>query len=105
MPTAIQKYIQNSGYIGSPKMSYSKTEFHDVDFCQGKSGPTLKIDYIVYNFANEPCRMALIDSTMFGVPFEGYDYYQNGKGGMKGVIAKVITLFNQTGAKMTKGVW
>jgi hypothetical protein len=41
--------------------------------------------------------MALIDSSMFGIPFEGYDYYQNGSGGMKGVIAKAITLFDQTG--------
>lgn len=46
--------------------------------------------------------MALIDSSMFGVPFEGYDYYQNGTGGMKGVIAKLITLFDQTGADMDK---
>ena len=43
-----------------------------------------------------------IDSSMFGIPFEGYDYYQNGIGGMKGVIAKVITLFDQTGADMDK---
>ncbi|MDY3917602.1 MAG: DUF6544 family protein [Candidatus Limivivens sp.] len=52
-------------------------------------GHTLKIDYTQYNFIHEPCRMALIDSSMFGIPFEDYDYYQNGTGGMKGVIAKV----------------
>ena len=46
--------------------------------------------------------MALIDSSMFGIPFEGYDYYQNETGGMKGVIAKAITLFDQTGADMDK---
>ena len=46
--------------------------------------------------------MALIDSSMFGIPFEGYDYYQNGTGGMKGVFAKAITLFDQTGADMDK---
>ena len=39
---------------------------------------------------------------MFGIPFEGYDYYSDGIGGMKGVIAKVITLFNQTGTDMDK---
>lgn len=46
--------------------------------------------------------MALIDSSMFGIPFEGYDYYQNGTGGMKGVIAKAITLFDQTGVDIDK---
>lgn len=101
-PVAIQKYIQNCGYIGTPKMSYLKMEYHDVDFKQGKNGPNLKIDYTQYNFVNEPVRIALIDSSMFGIPFEGYDYYQNGTGGMKGVIAKAITLFDQKGADMDK---
>lgn len=102
LPIAIQRYIENCGYIGTQKMSYLKLEYHNVDFSQGKDRPTLKIDYTQYNFINEPCRMALIDSSMFGIPFEGYDYYQNGTGGMKGVIAKAITLFDQTGADMDK---
>lgn len=102
LPTPIQRYIENCGYIGTQKMSYLKMEYKDVDFSQGKKGPKLKIDYTQYNFVGEPCRIALIDSSMFGVPFEGYDYYENGVGGMKGVIGKAITLFNQTGEDMDK---
>lgn len=102
LPITIQKYIENCGYIGTPKMSYMKMQYHNVNFIQGKNGPALTIDYTQYNFVNEPSRMALIDSSMFGIPFEGYDYYQNGKGGMKGVIAKIIPLFNQTGTDMDK---
>jgi hypothetical protein len=102
LPIAVQKYIDNCGYIGTPKMFYLKMEYNDVAFMQGRSGPALTIDYQQYNFVKEPCRMALIDSSMFGVPFEGYDYYQNGKGGMKGVIAKAITIFDQTGTDMDK---
>lgn len=102
LPTAIQKYIENCGYIGTQKMSYLKMEYHNVNFSQGKDRPTLTINYTQYNFINEPCRMALIDSSMFGIPFEGYDYYQNGSGGMKGVIAKANTLFDQKGADMDK---
>lgn len=102
LPTAIQRYLENCGYIGTQKMSSLKMEYHDVAFSQGQSGPTLSIDYTQYNFVDEPCRMALIDTRMFGVPFEGYDYYQNGVGGMKGVIAKAITLFDQTGEEMNQ---
>lgn len=83
-------------------MSYLKMEYHDVDFLQGRNGPALTIDYTQYNFIKEPCRMAFIDSSMFGIPFEGYDYYQNGTGGMKGVIAKAITVFDQKGADMDR---
>ncbi len=102
LPYPIQEYLKYCGYIGTPEMSYMKIEFKDVDFMQGKNGPALTIDYTQYNFADKPARMALIDSSMFGIPFEGFDYYQDGIGGMKGVIAKSITLFDQKGTDMDK---
>ena len=40
---------------------------------------------------DKPGRMAMIESSMFGIPFQGYDYYRDGKGGMRGVIAKQLT--------------
>lgn len=102
MPAIIQKYIENNGYLGKRKMNYLKMEYHNVDFMQSKKGPKLKLDYTQYNFVGNPSRMALLESSMFMIPFQGYDYYSNGKGGMKGVIAKLITLFNQTGSEMDK---
>lgn len=103
-PPAIQKYVENCGYIGTPHKNYLRMFYKNVDFMQGKTGPKLKIDYTQYDFGftSEPCRLALIDSSMFGIPFQGYDYYKNGVGGMKGVLAKCFTLFNQTGAEMDK---
>jgi len=101
-PIAIQKFVENCGYIGTPHKDYLRMYYKNVDFAQGKNGPKLKIDYIQYDLVKEPARLALIDSRLFGIPFEGYDYYENGKGGMKGVIAKTFTLFNQTGNEMDK---
>lgn len=100
LPMALKQYVKNCGYIGKPKISCFKLEYHDVDFMQNVDGPKLKIDYTQYNFVENPCRMALIDSSMFGIPFEGCDYYQNGTGGMKGVLGKVFTLFDQRGEAM-----
>lgn len=103
LPKTIRRYIENCGYIGKPKMSYLKMEYKNVDFKTGRNGAKMKMDYTQYNFVKEPCRMAFDDASMFGVPFQGYDYYENGKGSMKGVIAKLITLFDQTGEEMDKG--
>lgn len=100
LPMALKQYVKNCGYIGKPKISCFKLEYHDVDFMQSMDGPKLKIDYAQYNFVETPCRMALIESSMFGIPFEGCDYYQNGTGGMKGVLGKVFTLFDQRGEAM-----
>ena len=102
LPTVIQKYIVNSGYIGKKKMNRLTMEYRDVAFSQGKNGPNLKIDYIQHDFVKSPNRLAMIKSSLFGIPFQGYDYYRDGNGGMKGVIAKVFTLFDQTGAEMDR---
>ena len=77
-------------------------EYKKVEFALGQNRPKLKIDYTQVDFANTPVRLAFIDSKMFGVPFQGYDYFVNGKGGMKGVLAKLFQLFDQTGEQMDK---
>ncbi|MNO44901.1 hypothetical protein D3C76_351580 [compost metagenome] len=102
LPAPVQKYFNYCGYIGTPKMSYMKVVFKDVDFSLGRGKSTIKMDYTQYNIVNEPNRIALIDSSMFGVPFEGMDSYIDGKGSMKGVLAKLIPLFDQRGEEMDK---
>lgn len=102
LPPLIQKYLEKSGYIGSERRSHLTMEYREVDFGLGVDKPRLKIDYTHTDFADSPDRLAFIDSKMFGVPFQGYDYYTDGKGGMKGVLAKLFTLFDQTGPEMDK---
>ncbi|MDD4146007.1 MAG: hypothetical protein PHS83_02740 [Clostridia bacterium] len=102
LPLPVQKYFRYCGYIGTPKMSFMKASYQDVDFVFGKDKPTIKIDYIQYNIANKPARVAYIDSSKYGIPFEGLDSYTAGKGSMRGVLAKLFILFNQTGEAMDK---
>lgn len=102
LPTPVQKYFRYCRFIGAPKMSAMKAEFRNVAFKQGKTGPNLMIDYTQYNFVARPQRLAFIKSSLFAVPFDGYDSFIEGKGGMKGVIAKLVTLFNEKGTDMDK---
>ena len=99
-PDAIRKYVEKCGYLGTKKRNLVKMVYRDVDFSQGKEGPKLTIDYTQYDFAKQPERLAMVESSMFGIPFQGYDYYMDGTGGMKGVVAKLFTLFHQTGDEM-----
>ncbi|MDF2567767.1 MAG: hypothetical protein K0R90_1223, partial [Oscillospiraceae bacterium] len=101
LPFPVQKYFKYCGYLGTPKMSYMKATFTDVDFKMSQS-KTIKIDYTQYNFVEKPERFALISSSLFGVPFEGFDSYRNGVGSMKGSIAKLVPLFDQRGQSMDK---
>lgn len=102
LPAPVQKYFITCGYIGAPKMSWMKTEFKNVAFSTGVNKATLKIDYTQYNFVKVPNRLAFIDSAMYGIPFQGFDSFNQGMGSMKGVIAKAFTLFDQRGEEMDK---
>jgi len=103
LPVPVRKYFETCGFIGKPKMSYMKAFFKNADFLMSADKPKSKIDYTVYTFSETPARCALIETKMFGIPFQGVDSYVNGKGGMKGVLAKAITLFNETGEQLDSG--
>lgn len=100
LPLPVQKYFRYCGYIGKPKMANMKIYFKDVDFFQASR--KLKIEYTLYSFSYRPTRFALINTSLFGIPFEGIDSYKDGIGGMKGQIGKLITLFNERGKAMDK---
>lgn len=100
LPQSVQAYFKYSGFLNQPKMSYMKVSFRDVDFVMSPKNKKLKIDYTQYNFAREPVRLAYIDASIYGIPFEGLDTYVDGRGGMKGVLGKRISLFDQQGKEM-----
>lgn len=102
LPPPVQKYFRYCGYLGTPKMWNMRASFKDVDFVLSQDKPKVKIDYVQYNFVNEPVRFAFIDTSMYGLPFQGLDAFQNGKGSMKGVLGKAFTLFDQKGKDMDK---
>lgn len=102
LPLPLQTYFEKCGYIGKPKMFNIKITHKDVDFILSPKMPKLKIQCIQYNSAAKPERIALIDTRLYGIPFEGIDAYQKGSGSMKGMIAKSIVLFNQKGEAMNK---
>jgi len=96
LPEVLQKYFIKNGYVGIDSASVVIFDFKDVDFSVGVNKPNVKIDYMVYDYVKEPTRVALIDSKMYGIPFQGIDICKDGKGSMKGVVAKHIVLFNNS---------
>jgi len=99
LPAPVERYFRYCGYLGTPQMSYIRIDYRNVDFVFSGKKP-IQIDYTQYDFVDRPNRVAYIDSAMYGIPFEGIDTFRNGTGCMKGVIAKLFTLFCQTGNVM-----
>ena len=95
LPETLQKYFIKNGYLGIESASAVLFDFKDADFSLGLGKPDIKIDYMVHDFVKEPARVALIDSKMYGIPFQGIDVSKDGKGSMKGVFAKHIQVFDE----------
>ncbi len=100
LPEPLKRHFRYCGFIGMKKPSYINVDCKDVDFLLGDK--KVKINYKQYNFTKEPERLAYISTSMMGIPFEGLDHFMQGSGGMKGVLAKTITLFNMQGEEMKK---
>ncbi|MDD4531783.1 MAG: hypothetical protein PHH21_03740, partial [Candidatus Pacebacteria bacterium] len=102
LPDPVKKYFDFCGFLGTPKMTAMKAKCEKVKFKFKVGDRPISIDYTQYNLASEPARIAYIDSSKFGIPFEGLDSFQNGKGSMKGVLGKLFTVFDQTGKNMDR---
>ncbi|WP_342561632.1 DUF6544 family protein [Paenibacillus sp. FSL R7-0345] len=100
LPPPVRRYFETSGFTGYPKMSAMKAKFRNVKFSLGPGKPAITIGYTQCNSALQTSRIAFIDTKMYGIPFQGLDTYVNGAGGMKGVLGKAFTLFDQRGAEM-----
>lgn len=102
LPECIQKSYSYTGLMKEADSKHVSFDFKNADFVNVEMKKTLKIDYSEHIFANVPARFAFIDSSLFGIPFQGLDSFIDGKGGMKGVVAKNLTIFNQRGEDMDK---
>lgn len=102
LPLPLQKYIRQCGFIGRPKMVNMKMTHRDVGFVFPPPMPKLKIRCTQFNRSGKPERVALIETRLYGIPFEGIDACQEGVGSMKGKLAKSVTLFDQRGEALDK---
>ena len=102
LPQSIQNFYDYTGLMNKISCKHMSFDFKNADFVNIDMNKTLKIDYSEHIFGDVPARFAFIDSSLFGIPFQGLDSFIDGKGGMKGVVAKNITIFNQRGEEMDK---
>lgn len=94
LPEALQRYFNYINCVGKPKHNAVRVMFQDVYFNFDSKERIMSINYEDWLFADVPFRMAFITASMFGVPFNGTDYLLENEGGMKGIIGKVIKIFD-----------
>lgn len=105
LPQCMQNFYNYTGLLNKSESKHISFDIKNADFVNIEMKKTLKIDYSEHIFADVPARYAFIDSSLFGIPFQGLDSFVDGKGGMKGVLAKSVTIFDQQGEAMAKSTF
>ena len=102
LPEPVRRHFAVCGYTGRPKMTSMSATMKAVPLFDSADKPPMIVDYNLRSFADEPVRLAYIKTSMYKIPFEAYDSYQNGVGFMKGVLGKGLTVFDHRGPGMDK---
>jgi len=102
LPEPVQNHLRATGLISQPIPNSVRAFMPSAPLYQSRDSSPLHLDFTLYLFAH-PARLAYMRASMFGIPFEAFDSTQDGAGFMRGVIGKVVPLFNQTGPEMDRG--
>lgn len=101
LPAPVQRYIRYSGAVGKPKVR----DFHATmggAMSREPGGTWIPITAEQYNFFDEPTRLFLMKSNLFGIPFDGLHIYRGPSATMRIRIASLVQVVDAAGPKMNE---
>ena len=102
LPLCVQKYLRYTGAVGRPQIENFQAK------CTGQirfkmDGGWMDFASEQYNFFQNPARLFLIQSTMYGIPFDGLHKYVGADATMEIKVASLFKVVDARGPLMTKG--
>ena len=101
LPAPVQRYLRYVGAVGKPRV----TNFRAVS--QGMMKRSIKSDWIgitahQYDFFDNRARLFFIESSLYGVPFDGLHMYVGNEATMRIRVASLFPIVHAQGEKMTR---
>lgn len=101
LPAPVQKYLHYVGAVGKPKIQNFRAK--SAGSMKTKmDGDWLDITSRQYNFFDDPTRVFFIESTMFGVPFDGLHLYVGPNATMQIKVASLFQVVDAKGPEMNQ---
>lgn len=102
LPTPVQKYLRFAGVIGKPHVWNVRVR------CTGQIRPKMDGGWLdfesqQYNFFDNPARVFFIESSMYGLPFDGLHAYVGPKAIMQIKVAAMVLVVDAKGPEMNQG--
>ncbi len=101
LPPLLQTYLRRVGVVGQPRVHDYRVKWRG-EFRQGRDASWMNFTAEQHNFVDPPARYFLIQSSLYGVPFEGLHRYAGAEATMKIRAASLVQLADAKGEKMNQ---
>jgi hypothetical protein len=102
LPMPVQNYLRFTGSLGKPKVVNVRVAWKG-SMRTKLDGDWLPIRAWQYNFFGDPARLFYIESSMHGLPFDGYHAYIGKDATMQIKVGGLLQVVDAKGEKMNRG--
>lgn len=102
LPAPVQRYLRYAGVIGKPIVQNFRATFNGQIHRTMESG-WMDFSARQYEFFDQPTRIFFIESSTFGIPFDGLHLYRGKNATMQIKVASLFEVADAKGDTMTKG--
>ncbi|MFN8485597.1 MAG: DUF6544 family protein [Anaerolineae bacterium] len=101
LPPAVQRYLKFVGAMDKPQVSNYRLRFSGA-LRNSADAKWMPMTAYQQSFANPPARLFLIESSMFGVPFNAFHRYVGSAATFKVKLASLLTVVDAYGPEMNQ---
>lgn len=101
LPPAVQRYLVFVGAMDKPQVWNYRLRFSGA-LRNGPDDRWMPMTAYQQSFTNPPARLFLVESSMFGVPFNAFHRYVGSEATFKVKLASLLTVVDAHGAEMNR---
>jgi hypothetical protein len=102
LPFPVQNYLRFTGAVGKPRIVNFRAVMRGR-MRRGADSAWVEIRSRQYNFFDDPARLFFIESSMYGIPFDGYHAYTGSTATMQIAVAGLVEVVDARGPQMDQG--
>jgi len=102
LPRPVQEYLRFAGALGKPVPGNFRAMI-EGQIRSDMNGRWMDIRARQYEFFDEPARVFLIESSIFGIPFDGLHIYRRGIATMQIQVGSLVQVVDAKGPEMNQG--
>jgi len=99
LPGPVQSYLHFAGAVGRPRVARFRVNFRGA-IRQGPTSPWMPSTALQVSTVEPASRLFLMDSTLYGLPFQAWHRYVGASATMRVKVASLVTVIDAKGRQM-----